>query len=152
MRLSLKIPPVALGIIAISLIWICHRFVPLYQINFLYQKILAALLIGAGIAVALLGVFTFIKMGTTFDPRVPKDANALVAIGIYRYSRNPMYLGLLLVIIGMAVYWGALSGILVIFAFIGYMNKYQIAPEEAALREKFGKHFIDYTQKVRRWI
>lgn len=152
MRLSLKIPPVALGIISILLIYICYRVVPLYQISFLYQKILAISFIGMGIVIALFGMVSFIRMGTTVDPRSPEDANALVAIGMYRYSRNPMYLGLLLVITGMAIYWGALSSILVILLFIGYMNKYQIAPEEAALREKFGDRFIEYTQRGRRWI
>jgi protein-S-isoprenylcysteine O-methyltransferase Ste14 len=152
LKLSLKIPPVAQGIVAILLIWIFDRYAPLYHIKYIYQNIVACALVGTGAIVALSGVFTFIKMDTTVDPRCPKKASELVIIGIYKYSRNPMYLGVLFVITGSAVYFGALSNVIVVSFFVVFINKYQIIPEESALQEKFGENYTQYAQKVRRWL
>lgn len=152
MKLNLKIPPVAQGLVAIVLIWLFDRYAPNYYIKFIYQYIVAYALIGIGAIVALSGVISFIKLSTTIDPRYPKKASELVISGIYKYSRNPMYLGILLAITGIAVFFGALSGIFIVFSFVAFINKYQIVPEEVALREKFGENYTDYTQKVRRWF
>ena len=105
-----------------------------------------------GAIAALLGVFVFIKLRTTVDPRCPEKAKKLVIIGIYKYSRNPMYIGILLIITGITVYFGALSSIFVIPLFVTYINNYQIAPEEVALQEKFGESYTHYAQNVRRWL
>lgn len=152
MKLSLKIPPVAQGIIAILLIWLFHRYAPLYQVKFIYQRIVACALVGMGAIATIAGIFAFIKLSTTVDPRYPQKASKLVIIGIYKYSRNPMYLGILLAISGIAVYFGALSSIIVVLSFVAFMNKYQIAPEEAALQEKFGESYTHYLRNVRRWL
>ena len=152
MKLSLKIPPVAQGIVAILLIWLFDRYAPLYHIKFIYQNIVACVLVGIGAIVVLSGVFAFIKLSTTVDPRYPEKASELVIIGIYKYSRNPMYLGILLVITGIAVYSGALSSIFVVSSFVAFINKYQIVPEEVALQEKFGESYTHYNQNVRRWL
>jgi protein-S-isoprenylcysteine O-methyltransferase Ste14 len=152
LKLSLKIPPVAQGIVAILLIWMLNLYAPLYRIIFIYQNIVAYALIVIGLIVAFSGVFVFVKGNTTVDPRSPERASALVIIGLYKYSRNPMYLGLLFVIIGIAAFFGALSGFFVVTLFVVYINKYQIVPEELALREKFGESYTKYTQEVRRWL
>ncbi len=101
---------------------------------------------------ALSGILTFRKSGTTVDPRYPEKASELVKIGIYTFSRNPMYLGMLFVLTGIALYLGALSGFFIIPLFVLYMNYFQIMPEERILQEVFGEDFGDYRQKVRRWI
>ena len=152
MKLSLKIPPVAQTIVAILLIWLLDRYAPIYHIKFIYQSIVAGTLIGIGAIVALSGVFAFIKLNTTVDPRYPEKASELVIIGIYKYSRNPMYLGILFVITGIAVYFGALSSVFVISPFVAFINKYQIVPEEVALQEKFSENYTRYAQNVRRWL
>jgi len=100
LKLNLKIPPVAQGIIVILHIWLFAQYAPLYHIRFAYQNIVAYTFIGIGVIVALSGVFIFIQLRTTVDPRCPEKASELVIVGIYKYSRNPMYLGLLLVLIG----------------------------------------------------
>ena len=150
--LKLKIPPVAQGIIALILIWLSNRFWPLYRIEINFKNAVSLGIIWLGIVVGGLGVSAFIRMRTTVDPRYPDKASRLVVIGIYKYSRNPMYLAILLVLIGVAVYLGALSSLLVIFLFIGYINRYQIVPEEQLLLEKFGDGYRQYAQRVRRWI
>jgi len=152
LKLSLKFPPVAQGIVAILLIWLFDRYAPLYHIKFIYQSIVVWVLIGTGVIVALSGIFAFIKLNTTVDPRCPEKASKLVIIGIYKYSRNPMYFGLLLVITGIAVYSGSLSSIFVVASFVAFITKYQIVPEEVTLQEIFGESYVHYAQKVRRWL
>lgn len=152
MQMSLKIPPLGQGIIAIVLIWLFDRYVPLYHIKYVYQGIVASILIGIGVIVAISGIVSFIKLRTTVDPRYPEKASELVIIGVYKYSRNPMYLGILLIITGMAFYLGALSNIFVVGSFVAFINKYQIVPEEVALQDKFGESYTHYAQNVRRWF
>jgi protein-S-isoprenylcysteine O-methyltransferase Ste14 len=150
--LKLKVPPVAQGVIALVLIWLSSRFWPLYQIEIIFKNAVSLGIILLGIAVGGLAVSAFIRLRTTVDPRYPDKASRLVVIGIYKYSRNPMYLAILLVLTGVAVYLGALSSLLVILLFIGYINSYQIVPEEKLLLEKFGDGYRQYAERVRRWI
>jgi len=138
--------------IAIFLIWLVDRYLPLYHIDFNYQNLVARALIGIGLLIALSGVLAFRKLKTTVDPRYPEKAKKLVFIGIYKYTRNPMYLGLLFMITGVAVYSGAFSCLFVVFLFAAFINKYQIIPEEVALQEKFGDSYTHYTRNVRRWL
>ncbi len=152
MSLNLKIPPVAQGVIAAALIWMCSGYIPLYIINFPYQVVIVAILFFIGGVVALLGVYAFRKMSTTVDPRYPDKASTLVVIGIYKYSRNPMYLGILLVLLGWALFLGAISGFVVPVVFVVAINQLQIKPEERALKEMFQDSYADYTKSVRRWI
>ncbi len=152
MSLNLKIPPVAQGIIAAALTWLCSEFVPLYKLNIPHQIVAASILFFSGGVVALLGVYAFRKMSTTVDPRYPDKASSLVVIGIYRYSRNPMYLGILLVLLGWALFLGAISGLIIPVVFVVAINQLQIKPEEQALKDKFKDSYISYTKSVRRWI
>jgi protein-S-isoprenylcysteine O-methyltransferase Ste14 len=150
--LKLKVPPVAQGIIALFLIWLSSRFWPVYRIEINYKNAVSLGILLLGTVVGGLGVSAFIRLRTTVDPRYPDKANRLVVIGIYKFSRNPMYLAILLVLTGVAVYLGALSSLLVIFLFIVYINRYQIVPEEQLLVQKFGDNYRQYAERVRRWI
>jgi protein-S-isoprenylcysteine O-methyltransferase Ste14 len=152
MKFNLKIPPVAIGASSIFLVWLLYQYLPIYHIDFIYKDLLAFTITATGIVVALSGVAVFIKSRTTVDPMCPEKARELVIIGIYKYSRNPMYLGILMVIIGSAVYFAALSSFFIVPLFMAYMNRYQILPEEAALQEKFGEQFTRYANNVRRWL
>lgn len=149
---KLKIPPVALTLIAALLIWICNRFIPMYRFDFAVRQPLGVLVGLCGLIIALIAVAVFIKNRTTVDPRSPEKADTLVITGLYRYSRNPMYVGLLFMLIGLALYFGAASGFGAIILFMGYMNRFQIIPEEIALLQKFGDRFSEYKYEVRRWI
>ncbi len=151
-KLSLKVPPVAQGLIALILIWLFNRYLPILRINLPFKGAIALIIIAIGIGVGVAGIAVFIKLRTTVDPRYPDRARKLVAIGIYRYSRNPMYLAILLGLMGASVYLGALSSLLVIYVFVTYINRYQIAPEERSLEQKFGDSYQQYAQQVRRWI
>ena len=97
-------------------------------------------------------MFKFAKTKTTVDPTKPSKTSSLVISGIYRITRNPMYLGMLFLIISFTFYKLSLAGAIVIPFFIFYINKYQIEPEEYEMRKKFGENFEDYCKKVDRWI
>jgi protein-S-isoprenylcysteine O-methyltransferase Ste14 len=125
---------------------------PIYHIKFIYQNFVVGFLGIAGLIMTLSGVYAFNRLNTTVDPRYPKKASELVIIGVYKYSRNPMYLGFLLLICSIAMYIGVISSVFVIIAFVLFINEYQIKPEEIALYEKFGENYKNYSQEVRRWI
>jgi protein-S-isoprenylcysteine O-methyltransferase Ste14 len=113
---------------------------------------LALAFAAGGIAIAILGVAEFRRAATTVDPRVPERSASLVVGGVYRYSRNPMYLGMLLVLLGWACYLGSALALAFLPVFVSYMNRFQIAPEERHMRAKFGHSYAQYTARVRRWI
>jgi protein-S-isoprenylcysteine O-methyltransferase Ste14 len=106
----------------------------------------------AGVCVALLGVASFRRARTTLNPLKPDKSSALVMSGIYRYTRNPMYLGLLLVLLGWAFFLANALAFVFLPVFILYMNRFQIDPEERVLASVFGQEFVAYLSKVRRWL
>ena len=89
---------------------------------------------------------------TTVDPRDPGKATRLVAGGVYRLSRNPMYLGLLCTMTAWAVYLGSPWSLLILPIYVWYITRFQILPEEAALHRLFGASYVAYCARVRRWI
>jgi protein-S-isoprenylcysteine O-methyltransferase Ste14 len=103
-------------------------------------------------ATALAGVFAFRMKRTTVNPLKPGAASAIVSSGVYRFSRNPMYLGLLLALSAWAIYLSNALAALLLPAFVAYMNRFQIKPEERALLAKFGPAFSQYMAAVRRWV
>ncbi|WP_432474794.1 methyltransferase family protein [Amphritea sp. HPY] len=109
-------------------------------------------LVIVGSLIALLGVIEFRKAKTTVDPRTPDKAENLVVSGVYQVSRNPMYLGFLIILLSWAFYLDNGATFLILPIFVAYMSKFQIVPEERYMSAKFGKEFSDYCSKVRRWI
>lgn len=107
-------------------------------------------LLGAACAVG--GVLSFARAGTTVNPHTPERASALVARGLYRVTRNPMYLGMLLLLVGWGLKLGNGLALPLPALFVLAMNRLQIEPEEAALRARFGADYDDYSARVRRWL
>ncbi len=152
MSLNLKIPPGVQGIVSVMLIVLADTYAPLYRVNFAGQYIVAGVLSIVGALIGLAGIYTFIRLGTSADPRTPTKANELVITGVYKFTRNPMYLGLILAIAGLAVFFGTLSGAIIFLIFTAYLTRFQIVPEEVILREKFRDSYQNYEEKVRRWF
>jgi len=150
--LELKIPPVVQVLVVAGLMWALAATVPGPGFTFPWSSLLALVVAAIGFTFALLGVLEFRSAGTTVDPRVPDQSASLVVRGVYRISRNPMYFGFLLVLIAWGVFLGNLASLLPLPAFVVYMNRFQIIPEERHMREKFGEAYRHYEAKVRRWV
>ena len=150
--LELRIPPVAVVFIASGLMWIAAWSLPSLQWTFSGHLAMALGLFAAGTLVSLGGVVQFRRARTTVNPLTPEASSALVISGVYRWTRNPMYLGFLIALCGWAVYLSNAASVLVLPLFIVYMNRFQIAPEERAFWARFGQQFEDYFRSVRRWL
>ena len=151
-RLELRIPPPVIMLATGILMWLASILFPGLSVPWLHSAAWGAVTALLGLAISLLGVADFKRARTTVDPRRPAEATTLVTSGLYRYSRNPMYLGVLLVLIGWALFLGNLVSVLFIVGFALFINRYQILPEERLLQEKFGADFMAYKARVRRWI
>ena len=110
------------------------------------------LLLLSGVGVPLSGVMQFARANTTIHPTSPEKTSTLVTSGIYGYTRNPMYLGLVLLLSAWGCYLGSLLSFLWLPIFIVYINKFQILPEERTLNTLFGVEFDRYCVRVRRWL
>lgn len=125
---------------------------PLVRIPLPGRSVLAVGGILAGTLLALAGVLRFRRAGTTVDPRSPERASTVVSTGVYRWSRNPMYLGMALVLLGLAARESTLAGYSTALLFCAYLTHFQIVPEERALLTAFGPEYAAYMARVRRWI
>ena len=150
--LELRIPPVALFLLAAAAMGGVAALAPAPRITFPGQLLAASLLLLAAGLVGLASVRTFARHETTVNPLRPERASRLVAAGIYRYSRNPMYLSLLLALAAWATWLGSWPAAIVLPGFVWAMNRWQIRPEERALAALFGAEFEDYRRSVRRWL
>ena len=151
--LELKIPPPVQSLAAIAAMggFAWWGLCPL-PLSWGWRVALAALLAGVGLAVLLFCGRMFIKAKTTYLPMRPEKSSALVTGGIYRYSRNPMYLSMAVFLLGVGVLFGDGLALLVLPLFALYMTKFQIIPEERALERIFGEAYRGYKQRTRRWL
>ncbi|MFQ3186036.1 MAG: protein-S-isoprenylcysteine O-methyltransferase Ste14 [Marinomonas primoryensis] len=150
--LELKIPPVVQVLVTASLMWTLAVAVPSFGFTLSVSSLVAIVFAAIGVAFALRGVLEFRSAGTTVDPRVPDQFVSLVICGVYRISRNPMYAGFLLVLIAWGMFLSNLASFVLLPAFVIYMNRFQIAPEELHMREKFGEAYREYEAEVRKWF
>jgi len=124
----------------------------LFPVPDVLQLSLAIGLTLTGIFIAVLGILRFREKRTTVNPLRPEEASSLVTSGVFRFTRNPMYLGLALIAFGWGIYLGsiwALSGVIMLVLFI---NRFQVQPEERAMHKLFDQEFKDYCKRTRRWI
>ncbi|RUO33157.1 methyltransferase family protein [Aliidiomarina soli] len=151
-KLELKIPPLLVVVITAACMWLFTTYVPLVLVTFAGQLAIALVFAIVGFQIAVSGVRTCYAAQTTVNPLKPEDSNTLITEGVFKVSRNPMYLGFLLALTGFALWLGALTALLWLPLFVFYMNRFQIQPEERALSQQFGEAYLAYQQKVRRWI
>ena len=145
-----KIPPPILALVMIVLIYLSSFFIESTTIN--YQGSLSVLVLILGLACAIPSFKLFARYKTTISPLKPSDTTVLVTEGMYRYSRNPMYLGLLLLTISSTIWFGTWFGIIINILFIFLINFLQFIPEEEALLEIFGEEYEEFKKNVRRLI
>lgn len=150
--LELKVPPLLVWlVIAGAMLGVAYA-VPALSFALPGRSAIALALAVVGAAVATAGVIAFRERRTTVNPLTPSASSSIVSSGVYRVSRNPMYLGFLLALAGWAVYLSNAGAVLLLIVFIAYMTQYQIKPEERALLDKFGSEFAQYMSRVRRWL
>lgn len=151
-KLELKVPPVVVVALVAGLMALTSRVIPMQPWHFTDAKALAFALATAGAFIAVAGVIAFRQAKTTVNPMTPTASSKLVQNGIYRFTRNPMYLGFLLALAGWSVWLASLPAMLWLIAYVLYMNRYQIIPEERILEQLFGNEFTTYKNRVRRWF
>jgi len=150
--LELKVPPPAVALATAVLMWLASRSAPGLTFGFSSGAPVAAGLAAIGVIVAISGVVTFRRARTTLNPTKPEASSSLVSWGIYKITRNPMYLGLLLVLTAWAIFLSNWLAFLFLPLFVLYMDRFQIVPEEQALTNLFSGDFVAYQSRVRRWL
>jgi AraC family transcriptional regulator, transcriptional activator FtrA len=150
--LELKVPPMALAVIAAALMWGARSATPDFSFPFPSNPMFPVGLALLGALTCLGGVVAFRRAKTTVNPMKPDTTSTLVVSGIYRYTRNPMYLGFLLLLMAWAAALSNLLALVSLLAFVLYMNRFQIVPEERMLASRFAQDYAEYRARVRRWL
>jgi protein-S-isoprenylcysteine O-methyltransferase Ste14 len=150
--LALKFPPLGLVVIAAALMWIASSASPIFDVFLPAKSLLPASLALIGALTCVTGVVSFRRAKTTVNPMKPNSTSSLVISGIYKYTRNPMYLGFVLVLLGWAAFLSNLAALALLPAFVLYINRFQIMPEEHVLASLFPHAYPAYRARVRRWI
>ncbi|MCF6193599.1 MAG: isoprenylcysteine carboxylmethyltransferase family protein [Kangiellaceae bacterium] len=147
-----KIPPPIIALSFALLIWAMNLYFPIYVVPLGNIVNVGYVLILFGLFLDILSFINFVKNKTTVNPIKPQNASTLVINGFYRFSRNPMYLGMFNILLGVVLLLGDISGLLMLPLLVWTMNTLQIIPEEKILEDIFGDEYIKYKENVRRWI
>ena len=148
-----RIPPVLVAALFGLLMWLNAYLLPgVLALSIELRVGLASAVLVAGAFICLAGVLSFRDASTTVNPLQPETASALVSSGIYRYTRNPMYLGFAIALVAWSILLASPVSALGVLGFVLFMNRFQIRPEERALASLFGTEFEQYCRKVRRWF
>ena len=136
----------------IGLMWAIHEFIQIEMLLFDSERYIVRVLLVLGVIIGILGVTEFSRRSTTVNPHKPQKTTTLVRSGIYRLTRNPMYLGMAIILLAGMVKFGNGINIIVIPLYIWVMNTIQIQPEEEVMEQKFGQKYLAYKKEVRRWL
>ncbi len=147
-----RVPPLAVAGIVFVAMWVITRVAPSFAFDFGGRRLAALGLLLLAAAIGLAGAGSFRRARTTVNPLQPDRASALVTTGIYRYTRNPMYVAVALALLSWSLFLGHLLAPLGAVAFVAWMDRRQIPAEEHALRGLFGADFERYCSEVRRWL
>jgi protein-S-isoprenylcysteine O-methyltransferase Ste14 len=150
--LDLKVPPDFVWLTVAGAMWLASVVTPGLDFAMPVRIGLAAVLAVPGIGIVVAGRVILDRSHTTWHPTEPSRTTQLVTSGVYAFSRNPIYLGMLLVLVGWAALLASPFAVLVSAAFVVYMDRFQIGPEERALAALLGREYDDYVRRVRRWL
>lgn len=152
MNLALKIVPPVQLVISASLMWCLAYYLPQLHFTFPFIFPLLLLLLALAFIIGTLALYDFHKHKTTVHPHTPEKTSTVVSTGVYAYSRNPMYIALVLIQLALVLYLENIACLAVIPLFMSYITQYQIKPEEVILAKLFPIAYPGYCQKVRRWL
>lgn len=150
--LKLKIPPPVYMLAFAGLMWLLNKHFPISHWIIPPWNNIGLLTIGSAFLLDLTSLLLFVSKKTTPNPIRPDNTQHLVITGMYRFSRNPMYVGLTLLLFGWAIYLGSITPFLLLPFYPWLITVQQIRPEEIILEQKFGQNYLDYKQQVRRWF
>ena len=151
-KLELKVPPPAAALVVAVAMWLVAYSLDSLSFAVPERRAVSIVFAASGMAVSAAGTWSFWRARTTVNPTRPDAASSLVATGVFRFTRNPMYLGLFLVLAGWAAHLANAAALAGPLLFALYVTRFQILPEERALATKFGPEFDAYKIRTRRWI
>ena len=147
-----RIPPPLVGVLIGGAMWLLAPFGPAFALDASTRYFLAAALFVVAMAFDIGGLLAFRASRTTVNPLAPERATSLVTGGVYRVTRNPMYVGFTLLLTAWAVVLAAWPTFLGPVVYVLYITRFQIVPGERALLQLFGEAYAQYTRRVRRWL
>ena len=150
--LELKVPPPAVALLFGFLMWLASSLVAPVEVPFGSRVAVALVLASVGLVFGISGMVSFSRAKTTMNPTKPAATSSLVTTGPFRFTRNPMYLSLLLYLLAWTAYLSNLLALLFLPVFVLYINQFQIKPEERVLFSLFGPEYAAYKGRVRRWL
>ncbi len=146
------IPPPVYGAATLLLMWLLHKYIPLGCTTASWPLTVGLFVAAGGLLIEVVAVFSCRRSKTTINPMRPDNTTTLITHGIFSLSRNPMYLGMAIILIGAALMLRCLTPLMMPAVFCIVVTIMQIKPEERMLREKFGDSYERYTESVGRWI
>jgi len=150
--LELKVPPPVVALFLALLMWLTPAVAGLVQTPYLARVLGAVVLVCVGQGIAIAGMIAFRRAKTTVNPVQASLASSLVTGGVFRYTRNPMYVGFLLTLLAWAVFLANPLALLWVAVDVLYITRFQIIPEERVLASLFGAEYEAYKGRVRRWV
>ena len=150
--LELRVPPPVVMAMFALFMWLAAIPFPALDLDLPARSEVAAVFLAVALGIGALALLGFRRAKTTINPLKPEASTALVTGGIYRWTRNPMYLGMLVILVGWAYIVSSLAALVMLPLFVSTLNRFQIEPEERALQARFGAEFEQYRRKVRRWL
>ncbi len=151
-RLELRVPPLALAVLCAICMAVFPEIVALPLLGFSGHRIAAVAVFGLGVLIVAAGVIEFKRSRTTVNPLAPEQSSCIVTTGVYRWTRNPMYLGMATSLLGVAVWRATLPAYVLVPLFCAWVERFQVQPEERTLLASFGAAYANYLSQVRRWI
>ena len=148
-QMKTLIPP---PIVTIVFLFVIFFTKDIFRFSIELPTLLGYITIVAGLTIIFVAAKQFKAANTTINPTKPETASVLVSNGVFSYSRNPMYLGMLIIIIGFSIIHNLIAIIVFMPLWIIYMINFQIIPEEEAMKILFKEEFLNYSKKTRRWI
>ena len=147
---GVRFPPPLIYVLGLLAGWLLERKHPLVPLPRNFAIAAGIVLLIAGLALARSGARAIWKANSSIIPMRP--TTAIVSDGVYRFTRNPMYVSMVVIYVGIALLIRAPWAIVLLPAVVIAVDRLVIAKEESYLRGKFGDYYMNYCSRVRRWI
>ena len=150
--LALLIPPPVVVALFGLMMWACAQELSVGRFVLAWPDLVLGLLLAGGLWLIGSAAGALLRARTTVNPLRPGNTSVLVVSGVFRWSRNPIYLGDLLLLLAWFLWLGQWVNLLLLAGYVSYMNRFQIEPEERILAQRFGDAYLSYCARVRRWL